>query len=584
MEEIIDRVKDVQERLFEMDDSDGPGLKPYDELEILSDLPSYPSVILEKLELPLSDSEEEILTEQEDKTTKQTKPTKNTKSPHIIDDLDDFSEIPPDPPIKLAPSYAIPIKVTNFLVPDLTKYSTATILILKGRDFPQTKSGVRSSYITFQFDSSLPVIQSPVCYNHEQEADYNGGFNIDISKVNVNNALPIIEAYDIISNKHQDLIGFNAIQFQHSCIRDNYLVVVENEWIQLFMPHCRKKAGAVLISLYLHNGNCPAIPKQPKQENIKKNSPTKSQNNASKQTPNSKTNKNQPNNASPTNISQNNELQHSYQRQNVYNEHTQIDIPGNSSSLPVKGNISQTINNQTSTNQQDNSDNENVVEQPQQKEKPNYLNQISNSFIPKPKKKLPDLVVDEYYAQHYISDDDEENGKVEIKSDFMFKVEDNELIDTLSLDVLHPFSWSKLAKRKRILRWMDTDDLEIEYTEEAETQTDFPTKNKFTQTGQKEKEVKFSKTVSFGNKKNQDNTDLFRSAPIKLPVIDNSNQNNGEAGSDPEEKPKNENKDYTYPRRSYNMDDIQYNLFNRDDEFVGYSDYGLFAHKLLDEL
>ena len=591
MEELIEKVKDVQDRLFDMDDSDGPGLKPYDELEILSELPSYPSIILEKLDFPLSDSEEENNDNIEQEEKIEVKQQKSTKNAHVIDEIDDFSEIPPDPPINFAPSYAIPIKMKNFLIPDLTKYSTATILILKGKDFPPTRSGVRSSYVTFQFDQSLPVIQSPVCYNHEQDADYNGGFNIDISKVDINNALPIIEAYDIISNKHQELIGFNAIQFQHSRIVDNYLIVVENEWIQLFMPHCRKKAGSVLISLYLHNGECPAIPKQPTQEKAKQKSLSKTENNTNSQELKSKVSNNQENMNKSSNLS-NKQINDSQEIINQSNkqENNQT-ITSNSSSLPVKGNISQPIthdSNQKHTNEVTFNNEQNNQIRLSEKKEFTSDNQ-TNSFLPKQKKKPSDFNIDSFLSNSffygYVDDDDEnENEKLQIKSDFMFNVEDNELIDTLSLDVLHPFSWSKLAKRKRVLRWMDTDDLDFDRTEEAETQTEISTKSKYTQTGQKDKEVKFSKTVTFGNKANQDNdVDLSKSAPIKMPVFDNNNQDN-EAGSDPEEKQKDSKKDYTYPRKSYNLDDVHYNLFNRDDEFIGYSDYGLFAHKLLDEL
>ena len=563
MEDLIEKVKDVQDRLFTMEDSDNSNLKPFDELSILSDLPSYPSVILEKFDFPDTDSEEEeeLITQKEQKANAR-------KPPTIVNENDDFSEIPPDPPVKLAPSYAIPIKAKNFLVPDLTGYSTATVIILKGKDFPQTKSGVRSSYVTFQFDQTLPVTQTPVCYNHEGEAYYNCGFNIDISKINIDHALPIIEAYDIISDKHQDLIGFNAVQFQHSKLVDDYLVVLENEWVQLFMPHTRKKAGFILVSLYLHNGHCPAIPEPPVKQKVQKTSPIKQQTkdeSAKEISQESKEAKEQKHEQpkKKTTFAQPDIKQEKLTVTN--NEPNKQEEKSNSMSLPVKGEVSQTM----STTQEDTTQ--------------KHQTGGKFSFLPNVPKRLPDVVVDDYtYKQE---SDVDKTPKIQLKTDFQFNVDDNELINTLSLDVLHPFSWSKLAKRKRVLRWMDIHDLEYpEPTEEIETQTDFPTKNKFTQTYQNQKQQKsiFSKTETLSRNMNSDQNDqLSKTTPVKLPQINSQNEFK-EVESDPSQKEP-PAQELPFPFRSYDMDNVHYNLFTRDDEYIGYSDYGLFAHRILDE-
>ena len=572
MEEVISKVKEVQDLLFKSDDSDQDGLYN-DDLSVFSDLPSYPSVILEKLDFPQESSSEEEISE-----IPQEQPNKCTKNIHIIDEDDSLSEIPPDPPIKFAPSYAIPIKVANFLVPDLTKYSKATILILKGRDFPRTKSGVRSSYITFQFDENLPVIQTPVCYNHEAEAIYNGGFTIDISKVKVDNSLPIIEAYDIISDKHQELIGFNAIQFQHSTVNDKYLTVVENEWIQLYMPHCRKKAGQVLVSLYLHNNECPAINDMKKQVTQQSNQRQQIINGENEQ---EKLNIQQ---QQQQKLQEINNQQAQIQNQNQTPK-KQVNLPNlqtsqsNSlSSIPVKENLAQSsINNYVQRPQNEERYQETQTIQPQQISSPSVK---FGNFSPKQPKKQN--YSESLFFESAYMDENDDKKPLTIKSDFVFNVDDNELADTLSFDVSHPFSWSANAKRKRILRFIDFDDLDYSDfppKEEAQTQTEYKTKSEFTQTTQNKNQQSFSqsqKLTSLSNSNNTNNKENFsKTAPLKLPT-----QQRGPNNSETE---KNDESKERIDLKKEKQNPMYKSRFLESDEYVGYSDYGLFAHKLLDD-
>lgn len=536
MEETIEKVRRVQKILFEACSSDDSNEIGYDDLSMLSDVSSIASIHLEKFDIP-EESSENSEPEEEQKHEK--------IQEQKFSEEESFQEIPPNPPVRYRPIYGIPTKLRNMLVPDISQYSSATVLILKGRDFPKTKSGVRSTYVTFQYAHKLPIVSTPICYNHEDDAFYNGGYSFSIKEAENEEAFPMIQVYDVISSTHQDLIGFNVIQFQRARKTDNYLTVVENEWIPIFMPHSRRKAGFVLVSLYLHNGDSPVLPKEQKSVSFSPKPAQKSNTGVEKLHIGSNKENEEEKNVKLAQNNKQNETKSIKKAVNdesdQYKEKQSENDTLNDSSRPVKSSVTNPTEEILSTKNQNSNFDEDFASttQTRKEEQP-------NSFLPeKSKSKIQSCVFTGNEREQ-----EENNENIVIKPDFNFTVDETGLVDSLKLDVSHHFSWSELNRKQRIIRFIDTEDLDLSDSppkEETETQTENPTHDQLTQTQSNHKPSSFKPS------------NVLETPPkeYKTAVIEKKDEK----------------------AKTMDSDGIPFDLFSHDEKLVCYSDFGLFSRR-----
>lgn len=491
MNELQGRVRSVKRKIFELagDGLDVDGID--DNLSEFSDFSSLPSIQLEKIVWP---DESSYISEEISEIPK-------TKSKtHVIDEQNSDIITIPQPPVNYAPVCGKPVRGKNILSPDLSKFKTATVFILKGRNFPKMKSGVHSTYVTFQFHPSLEVLSSPICFNHSREANYHCGYNIDISNINIDDAFPIIEVYDVISQKHGNLIGFTPIELQNCFLTNNYVTVLREQWVDIFVPHSRQRAGSVLISLFLHNGNLDYLPKETR--NVVSFSIE----------PNNAKSESKSQNTQENSIDQFNETD----KNNDNNENSL-----SSSQIPIK-----------ETKQ---------TEKTTQSVK-NYL--IIDSDFVKHEKTQKET---EYETKSTQNIPKETQKQIKLKSDFNFNLDNPELLNLLTFDVNHKHSWAKTKNMKRHIRYLDEDDIDLEYDfrkEEAETQTNITVREKAVQS-------RNENYISSGIDSDPQSSESYRPKDLMehIQLADNS--------SDP----------------------IPMNLFHSSDKLAEYSDYGFFSRK-----
>lgn len=166
----------------------------------------------------------------------------------------------------------------NFLAPDLSDYSNACICIFEGTDFPRSRNGERSTYVVVQLHPELPPVRSPICFNRTTNAVYNGGFNLNVIGINFSSVVPVVEVFDFISEEQNELLGMAFLQLHMARKVDDYCVVLQDEWVDIFTVNTRVRCGKIKLSLIFHNETDISqfvhrnemIPKQPAPKPIKK--------------------------------------------------------------------------------------------------------------------------------------------------------------------------------------------------------------------------------------------------------------------------------------------------------------------------
>ncbi|KAH0792578.1 hypothetical protein GPJ56_003412 [Histomonas meleagridis] len=141
----------------------------------------------------------------------------------------------------------------NFLAPDFSKYSKATLCIFEGTGFPRSRNGERSTYIVARLHPDLPPVESPICFNRTNDATYNGGFDLNIIGLDFTSIVPVIEVFDFISETQRELIGMAFIQLNMAHNDNDICVVLQDEWIDIYTINTRMKCGKIRMSLVFHN-------------------------------------------------------------------------------------------------------------------------------------------------------------------------------------------------------------------------------------------------------------------------------------------------------------------------------------------
>ena len=141
----------------------------------------------------------------------------------------------------------------NFLAPDLSDYSNACICIFEGTDFPRSRNGERSTYVVLQLHPELPPVRSPICFNRTTNAVYNGGFNLNVIGINFSSVVPVVEVFDFISEEQNELLGMAFLQLHMARKVDDYCVVLQDEWVDIFTVNTRVRCGKIKLSLIFHN-------------------------------------------------------------------------------------------------------------------------------------------------------------------------------------------------------------------------------------------------------------------------------------------------------------------------------------------
>jgi hypothetical protein len=152
---------------------------------------------------------------------------------------------PSPPPVQPRPA--------NFLAPNLSDYTTVTLCIFEGTDFPRSRFGERSTYVVVHLHPELPVIKSPICFNRTNGAVYNGGFTLNCIGVDFSCVVPVIEVFDFISDEQSELIGLGYIQYHLARRCDDVCIVLQNEWVGIVTVNTRIRCGQVKMSLIFHN-------------------------------------------------------------------------------------------------------------------------------------------------------------------------------------------------------------------------------------------------------------------------------------------------------------------------------------------
>lgn len=147
-----------------------------------------------------------------------------------------------------------PVEVPmNFLAPDLSDYSSACICIFEGTDFPRSRNGERSTYVVVQLHPELPPVRSPISFNKTTNAVYNGGFNLNVIGINFSSVVPVVEVFDFISEDQNELLGMAFLQLHMARKANDYCVVLQDEWIDIFTVNTRVRCGKIKLSLIFHN-------------------------------------------------------------------------------------------------------------------------------------------------------------------------------------------------------------------------------------------------------------------------------------------------------------------------------------------
>lgn len=154
---------------------------------------------------------------------------------------------------KPIPIQTFEIQPTNFLAPDLSDYAYVCVCIFEGTDFPKSRFGERSTYVSVKLHPDLQTIESPKCYNRTVNAVYNGGWNIPCAGIDFSSVVPMVEVYDFISEERNEILGIAYIPLHMTRKVNDYCVVYQNEWIDIYTINSRVKSGKVKMSLIFHN-------------------------------------------------------------------------------------------------------------------------------------------------------------------------------------------------------------------------------------------------------------------------------------------------------------------------------------------
>ena len=141
----------------------------------------------------------------------------------------------------------------NFLAPDVSEFSRACICIFEGADFPRARNGERSTYVVIHLHPDIISIKSPISFNRTKNAIYNGGFDINCAGLDFTNVVPLISVYDYISENESELLGVAFIELHISKKIDDVLIVLQDEWIDIFSIDKKTKTGKVKVTLIFHN-------------------------------------------------------------------------------------------------------------------------------------------------------------------------------------------------------------------------------------------------------------------------------------------------------------------------------------------
>ncbi|OHT06619.1 hypothetical protein TRFO_25293 [Tritrichomonas foetus] len=141
----------------------------------------------------------------------------------------------------------------NFLIPNVSDYSRACICIFEGTDFPRSRFGERSTYVTVQLHPDIIPIKSPISFNRTKNAIYNGGFDINTSGLDFTSIVPLLSVYDFINEHESELLGVAFLELHLARKVDDICIIVQDEWVDIFSVDRKIKTGRVRVTLIFHN-------------------------------------------------------------------------------------------------------------------------------------------------------------------------------------------------------------------------------------------------------------------------------------------------------------------------------------------
>lgn len=148
----------------------------------------------------------------------------------------------------------IPIS-NNLLIPDFSLYKYCTILIFETKMFQQRLNSNKNYFLVIRLHPELDNVSTPIEFGGNPNIKYNIGYTYFIQHKSFINVVPVVEAYDFISEDRQELVGVSYLSIQRAINIESKYVVYNNERVP-FQSVCEREiAGYIKMTLLFHNDN-----------------------------------------------------------------------------------------------------------------------------------------------------------------------------------------------------------------------------------------------------------------------------------------------------------------------------------------
>lgn len=151
-------------------------------------------------------------------------------------------------PIRNEKKYQIP---KNLLSIDYSVFNKLVIKIDEGANFPYKTRGKRNTLVTIKLHPDLPNFVSKISENHTKHAIYDSNFEVNISKVNMTQLIPIIFVFDkSMKTGELELLGLHYIELQKVKVIEDKIFVYNDEWIDIYTKETRNYNGSLKATIY----------------------------------------------------------------------------------------------------------------------------------------------------------------------------------------------------------------------------------------------------------------------------------------------------------------------------------------------